>query len=233
MAQANVEIANYNSLLAVYSSTKTAYETAIASNKARVGDINKILFETPIAVPNRPCAPTKPAAYTGPQIDWTAAAGATDVTTPLTMKPLRKGRLARTAPGSSINAGFVRVSNDTTVPTVANTIMYAGHTFGLYGQGNDTMPADGIAFEYTDKHGAASTDVHSMMISMFPYDGTQTTGLGATENITMKASIVTWRTNTDLSVPTTLTDPVALTTLGASYLFAGASALAAVAISLY
>jgi hypothetical protein len=171
-------------LLASYNSVKIQYEAAIAANKARVGDLNKVLFEQPVSVPNRPCAPTKPAAYTGPAIDWAAAAGATDVSNPSTMKAKRMGWLARTAVGSSVNSGFVRVTNETAT-TAANTLLYAGHTFGLYGQGNDTMPWNGTAYEYASAKQA--TDVHAMMVSFFPYDGTDQTGLAADTNITMSA----------------------------------------------
>jgi len=45
---------------------------------------------------------------------------------------------------------------------------------------------------------------------------------------------VSWRVNTELSVPSSLTDPVALTTDGAKAMLAGAvSAFAAVAITLF
>jgi hypothetical protein len=100
------------------------------------------------------------------------------------MIPKRMGWLARTAVGSTVNSGFVRVTNETT-SAAANTLLYAGHTFGLYGQGNDTMPWNGTAFEYaTTKQ---TSDVHAMMVSFFPYDGTDQTGLAADTNITMSA----------------------------------------------
>jgi len=132
-----------------------------------------------VVLPERPCAPTLPAAYQGPSIDYWTGPGASDISHTAqeknnTFKAKKYGWLGRTAVGSSINSGFIMASNDTAVNSAAN-LMFSGHTFGLYGQGQASMPQNGTAFEFNvDLHNAASAvqNTHSMMISLFPYDGT-------------------------------------------------------------
>ena len=103
----------------------------------------------------------------------------------------RFGVLAKTANGSTVNSGFLRVTNDTVHNEIAN-LEFTGHTFGLFGQGKAVMPADGIAYSYNYTFLGANTA--GMMISLFPYDPTQT-GLLPTKTITIEASAVQWRNN--------------------------------------
>jgi hypothetical protein len=77
------------------------------------------------------------------------------------------GVLLRTTAGSSMNSGFIQATLDTQT-NVPDNFKWAGHTFGLYGQGDLTMPANGRAFMWQPP----STNTHSVMVSIFPYDGT-------------------------------------------------------------
>ena len=105
-----------------------------------------------------------PDPYYGPMIDWwqTAIGNVNDTT-----KAKMGGVISRTATGSTINSGFLQATSDIANFT-SEQIKYAGHTFGLYGQGNKTMPQNDTAFTYA----LAGTNAHGMMVSIFPYDGT-------------------------------------------------------------
>ena len=63
------------------------------------------------------------------------------------------------------------------------------------------MPADNIAYMWQ----APSTNIHSVMISIFPYDGTSI-GLAAGQTIEINVTSVAWRNNY-------LTEPPAMPTL--------------------
>ena len=93
----------------------------------------KALFEEPLPLPQRPCPPTQPAAYSGPMIDWWAANNAA---VNATSKAQMRGTLGRNGgAGSTVNSGFLVASTDdsSTVDTVAANYQYAGHVFGMWG----------------------------------------------------------------------------------------------------
>jgi len=137
-----------------------------------------------------------PETYTGPIIDWST----NDIAlVDATKKAKRAGVISRTGAGSTVNSGFVQASLDTATFT-SEEIKYAGHTFGLYGQGNYTMPQNGTAFRFSPPE----TNGHGMMVSIFPYDG-NSVGLTFGQEIKLKFSAVTWRNNSltnPLDIPT-------------------------------
>ena len=112
-----------------------------------------------------------PENYTGPIIDWSN----TDIAlVNATWIAKRAGVISRTGAGSTVNSGFVQASLDTANFT-SEQIKYAGHTFGLYGQGNYTMPQNDTAYRFSTP---GASEGHGMMVSIFPYDGTSA-GLAA------------------------------------------------------
>jgi hypothetical protein len=170
----------------VYASAKTTYDalaatynTAIDTEKARQADIIKLAFEAYAVVPERPCPPEQPAAYTGPKIDWWVTSNllASVNTTTIAAGYGTLDNMAVTAT-PSLNAGFVQATPDTT-STTTSVVTWAGHTFGLNGQGAATMPADGIAFTIVVP---ANTVTHSVMVSIFPYTAAWT-GLTTAQTI--------------------------------------------------
>ena len=66
----------------------------------------------------------------------------------------------------------------------ATTLAISGHTFGLYGQGANTMPGTNNAFWVGTSNPALN--VAGMMVSIFPNDGTAT-GFTAGQSITLTA----------------------------------------------
>ena len=77
------------------------------------------------------------------------------------------GVIQRTGAGSTLNSGFIQASLDTANFT-SEQIKYAGHTFGLYGQGNYTMPQNATAYRFSTP---GATEGHGLMVSIFPYNG--------------------------------------------------------------
>ena len=126
----------YNTSLEAFNAQYTNYLAKIAAETARLKNIQTAIFGVPIKIPSKPCAPTLPDPYYGPMIDWwqTSAASINDTT-----KAMMGGVISRTASGSTVNSGFLQATSDIGNFT-AEQIQYAGHTFGLYGQGNKTMP---------------------------------------------------------------------------------------------
>jgi hypothetical protein len=67
---------SFETLKANYDIERVAYNTAIANEKTRSADFFKNLFEPAITIPQRPCNPVVPTAWTGPAIDWWVAGNA-------------------------------------------------------------------------------------------------------------------------------------------------------------
>ena len=170
-AAKTTENSAYSSTKTTYDGLKDTYNTAIDTEKARQADILKLAFEAYAVVPERPCPPYQPSAYSGPKIDWWVASNAIASINDTTIAA-GYGTLANMADTAkpSLNAGFVQATPDSTDSTTS-TITWSGHTFGLQGQGIATMPADGIAFSIVTP---VATALHGCMVSIFPYDGTWT-----------------------------------------------------------
>jgi hypothetical protein len=219
----------YASSKTTYDALKTTYNSAITVEKARQADIIKLAFEVYAVVPERPCPPDQPAAYSGPRIDWWVTANAL-ASLNSTVTAAMYGTLTNMAVTAtpSLNAGFVQATPDTT-STATSVLTWAGHTFGLNGQGIATMPADGTAFSIVTP---IATTTHSVMVSLFPYDATSA-GLTGTQSVVLTVSSVTWRTHYSIDRPD---QPAAATSpdaSGASALAATGAAAAAIMMALY
>jgi len=77
---------SYNSAKSSYDGLKNTYETALDGETARKADFFKSMFEPVIAIPERPCPPTRPAAFVGPNVDLTGLFASTSVAFPTTTK---------------------------------------------------------------------------------------------------------------------------------------------------
>jgi hypothetical protein len=63
------EFASYQSSLDSYNTLRTAYNSAIDTEKKRLADFFAAAFTPATSIPQRPCPPTQPKAYEGPYID--------------------------------------------------------------------------------------------------------------------------------------------------------------------
>jgi hypothetical protein len=62
----------FNNDNGAYEKLRTVYEDAKTMETARLADALKAAFEPVIAIPSRPCAPSRPAAYSGVYLDLAA-----------------------------------------------------------------------------------------------------------------------------------------------------------------
>jgi len=140
-------------------------------------------------------------------------------------------RLDATAePKPSLQSGWLAATPNDSTANSAVPVPAPGHVFGLRGQGNATNPADGIAFAY---RAVTTTATHGMMVSLFPYDGSDTTGITGTNSVVLTGSAVTWRAVESFNAPVQPAAAVAPNSAGAAYLVAGAAAVAAVAATMF
>lgn len=104
-------------------------------------------------------------------------------------------------------SGFIAATPDSTAVPPLPT--YAGHVFGLFGQGNATMPADDIAIagDFLLTYGS---ETFGMMVSIFPYD-MNTANMAAGNSIDIEVKTVTFKEMSDIRVPYTPT-PVTIVT---------------------
>jgi hypothetical protein len=65
----------FNSDNGAYEKLRTVYEDDKTAETARLADALKAAFDPVIAIPSRPCAPTRPLAYSGVSLDLTTTGG--------------------------------------------------------------------------------------------------------------------------------------------------------------
>ena len=75
--------------------------------------------------------------------------------------------------GSTLNTGFLVAStDDSSVIDTTTNFQYAGHVFGIWGQGLETMPKSTATVETAFSYASPTANAHGLMVSIFPYDGT-------------------------------------------------------------
>ena len=79
----------------------------------------------------------------------------------------------------SLSSGYLSAPHNTLASPV---VPGSGHTFGLLGQGDATNPQNGTAWASRVVSDSAS---HGMMVSYFPYDNADTTGIASNKKIEM------------------------------------------------
>jgi hypothetical protein len=217
----------YNTAASTYNTSRTAYNTALTNEKTRAADFFKSIFEAPVKIPSRPCGPSQPAAWGGPTIDWWVANNAF-ATINATGKAAQYGvfsNLSLTTP--SLQSGWLAATPDNTATT---PVAAPGHTFGVRGQGNATNAVAGTAWA---NRVVSATATHGMMVSLFPYDMTDSTGIASGKNVTLKASAIAWRAVKSFNAPAQPAAVSAPDSAAAAYLAAGAAAVAAVAATMF
>lgn len=180
-------INNLNSLEPIYSEYGTAvstynddaddYNTAVIAYNKALEDGEKELPE----VPEKPCPPTKPEAWSGIEIvtddTWTTAtlaADLEDVSGPAVVYKMLDA--SSTVPtNDSFRYGYLSVVEDVadiaalTAPAVLayDPLVQASHIFGRLGQGEETMPDANAPFRWA----AEDAQLQHMQVSIFPEDG--------------------------------------------------------------
>jgi hypothetical protein len=224
---------DYASKKTSYESLRTLYNDAATKESDRLKDFFKAMFEPPVSVPTRPCAPTQPAEYTGVTIDF--------------KKNVSDGWKAKAADQGTL--GALRIATGDYAANSADNVkyfhvrvgyMYSGgdaiasenlssniaHLWGRFGEGKATDYANAAPFYLGE---AASTAKPGLMLTIFPEDK-DVTELAASEAITFKAMTKAWANNDDYKVasrPGKADDPTDVL-LGAKALLATGLAAATV-----
>jgi hypothetical protein len=162
---------------------KTAYNSAIDTEKKRLADFFAAAFTPATSIPQRPCPPTQPRAYEGPYIDKALTAAPTANT---------NGVLFAVVPSSTMKAKKGWYASTTDVAgTDATTLAVSGHVFGRLGQGKGSMP--GVAPFYWDYATAAGTP--TVIVSIFPETDGSAGLSAATKFVTIEATAAKWEDN--------------------------------------
>jgi hypothetical protein len=163
------------------------YNEAVDAENKRTGDGFAKLLNPAITIPQRPCPPDQPFKWDAFELDLSASVAPTSTKKTAYLKNTLNSNLA--SDNWHTRSGFMTATFDTTV--VANT-KYAGHLFGRFGQGKDTVFAYGnttIPFYW----GVADVSIKpAMLVSFFPSTDAET-GLAATSaTIVMTAKALPW-----------------------------------------
>jgi len=222
----------FNNAANSYNGLKSTYEKALDDETARKADVFKAAFEPPIAVPTRPCPPSKVSDYTGPMLAVANILATSDaITVPTsdgtTVTDFKNKAFLKEASttelGQSLQSGWASSGK-------ADNSLHTGYSkvFGRLGQTNDTSVKP---FQYTKD---ADRKSPLTMISIYPSVVTFTTLTSAADDkIEISVSEVDFAAAADFAVPTAPNAPAAPKSVGAQALFAGAVATLAVAASLY
>jgi hypothetical protein len=215
------EFASYQSSLDSYNTLKTAYNSAIDTEKKRLADFFAAAFTPATSIPQRPCPPTRPAAYSGPYIDKAITA------LPATNTDKSYYAVIPNTPGKA-KIGYYASSTDTATTTAAS-LTYSGKVFGRLGQGLGTMP--GVAPYYWNPGTAATKP--TIVVSIFP-DTEADAGLdAATKYVKIEATAAKFEDLANYGAPAqpaAAENPVAA--LGAQFLAATFISAAAVIATL-
>jgi hypothetical protein len=215
------EFNDYNAALGSYNTLKTAYNSAIDTEKKRLADFFAAAFTPATSIPQRPCPPTQPRAYVGPYLDkaiTTFPATNTD-NKYFASIPNNLGKAKK---------GYYASSSDTAVLTAAS-LTYSGKVFGRLGQGKGNMP--GVAPFYWNYAVAATKP--TIVVSIFPETETDVGLDTAAKFVKIEATAIAWEDNANFGAPAqpaAAENPVAA--LGAQFLAATFISAAAVIATL-
>jgi hypothetical protein len=231
----NQTMVNYANAVSSFNTDKSAYNTALASEKTRAADFFKSIFEAPVTIPTRPSQPFTPPSFTGPgeliyfattaeKTAWDSAAKGTKVG-----EYTYEGTLQVAPAMPSFGAGWLSATPDNTITTP--NASWAGHVFGVMGQGDAAMPTAANAWANTID-ATRDAAIYGMMVSLLPYDMT-TAVMGGTKKIDITFTTVAWRNWGSIYAPTTRTPATtSAPDTGAKALAAGTLAVAAIAMTL-
>jgi len=235
---------DFNSKVNTYNPLKDAYNKALKDEKARKADSTRATFEAPITVPERPCPPSQPIAWWGPDIDLKTITDFSAIS-----DANKKARKAGMAPhymyvddwtSSSEQSYTIQTIKTATTKqdktlTLAKGYMvhsegtsgdwkYAGKTFGRLGSGEANFPEKTTAFRYDTQTGKKTY----MYVSASP------TKTGASPKaVTLKARYASLATMTDFNAPSRPGAAANPDASGAKAMAVSALAMAAVASALY
>lgn len=217
----NSQVNTFNSDNSSYETLRKTYDEALTAENARLADALKAAFDPVIAVPTRPCSPTRPGDYSGAYLDLssTTAYGATQTLmgSRANIKSFLKTSDAKNNLANaeaSFKMGVMYVEG-----TTAALGTSVGHVFGRLGQGSATTSTGSNPFLWM---ASATATKAGMLVGYYPTTDADTGLLtGKKVEITFKAK--TWASLTDFNKPSRPGAPTEPMSAGASMLALGAT----------
>lgn len=222
----STQVSTYNTAKDDYNTKKDAYNKALSDEAARMKDFFKSIFEPATVIPERPCQPTRLAAFDGVDFKYATTAAITDANKLLNHGTFNQSGMLQ-VPAASFKVGYQIANADASAVTAMAGV---GHTYGLFGQGTAQTAATTLPFQWKL---ADATKAHYMMVSILPSAGTGLS-LAASKKIE-----ITWTAKAfgtayaSVAKPSQPDATVAPDSASAKALAASAIAVAAVAASLF
>ena len=134
---------SFATVVGAYNSKKDEYNNAVKKEQARKADLFQFFLSPPVAIPQRPCPPNQPMAYSGPAMKlsdalsatpakWTDLASKTDNTAYLGVGSTHMPTVA-----AATRYGYLTSTSDDSQATQPTGSV--GHVFGRLGQGDATL----------------------------------------------------------------------------------------------
>lgn len=218
----NSQVSTFNSANSSYETLRKTYDEALTAENARLADALKAAFDPKIAVPTRPCSPTRPGDYSGAYLDLssTVAYGATQ-----TLMGSRANIKSFLATSNALNnlgnaeASFKMGAMYVEGATAATLGTTVGHVFGRLGQGSATTSTGSSPFLWM---ASATATKAGMLVGYYPTtDADVGLATGKKVEITFKAK--SWASLSDFNKPSRPGAPTEPMAAGASMLALGAT----------
>lgn len=160
------QVSSYNTANNSYETLRKTYDEALTKETARLADALKAAFDPKIAVPTRPCSPTRPDEYSGTYLDLGSSAAYTATLTLMGKRANIKSYIGAANvlndlpnANAAVKKGAIYLTN--TAGTIGTSV---GHVFGRLGQGSDTVEAGLNPFLWM----TATTTKAGMLLGFYP-----------------------------------------------------------------
>merc|ERR1711957_228710 len=187
------QVSSYNTDNNSYETLRKTYDEALTKETARLADALKAAFDPKIAVPTRPCSPTRPGEYSGTYLDLTNAAayGATYTAAGTMANIVSKASSSNAALNNmaNVNSAVKKGAMYLEGATAATLGSSVGHVFGRLGQGDATVETGLSPFLWTT---AVSSTKAGMLIGFYPTTDADTGLTAAAKVVTISLRGKTW-----------------------------------------
>jgi len=218
----NSQVNTFNSANSSYETLRKTYDEALTAENARLADALKAAFDPKIAVPTRPCSPTRPGDYSGTYLDLTSSTAFSATQTAMGMRANIKSFLKTSDAKNDLaneNASFKMGAMYVEGATAATLGTTVGHVFGRLGQGEATMQAGSSPFLWMT---SATATKAGMLVGYYPTTDADT-GVLTGKAVTIEFKAKTWTTNSSFNKPSRPGAPTEPMSAGASMLALGAT----------